>query len=128
MDTLTASMICSFVAKAIKRGRLAAEDAAFCAAKQPVRRSALAFFNAVCAESEERWRRNATKMRERMGYASHVRESMCGSWRYGVSPEFGTKGGGSYIGGGDIQRIGGGEVDMRKVVSEGLLISRPATE
>jgi hypothetical protein len=55
---------------------LAAEDAALCAAKQPVRRSALALLMAVCADSEDRLSRNAMKMRERMGYASHVRERM----------------------------------------------------
>jgi hypothetical protein len=76
IDALTASLIWSFVAKAMKRGMLAAEDAALCAAKQPVRRSALALLMAVCADSEDRLSRNAMKMRERMGYASHVRERM----------------------------------------------------
>ena len=74
IDAFTASLICSFVAMAIKRGMLAAEDAACCAARQPARRSPLALATAVCAESEDSWRRNATKMRERMGYASHERE------------------------------------------------------
>jgi len=74
IDALTASAICSFVAMAMKRGMLAAADAACCAARQPARRSPLALATAVCAESEESWRRNATKMRERMGYASHERE------------------------------------------------------
>jgi hypothetical protein len=53
IDAFTASEICSFVAIAIKRGMLAAEDAAFCAARQPARRSPLAFDIAVCAESED---------------------------------------------------------------------------
>ena len=74
IEALTASVICSLVAKAMKRGMLAAEDAALCAARQPVRRSPLALLMAVCAESEDSWRRNAMKMRDRMGYASHVRE------------------------------------------------------
>jgi len=55
---------------------LAAEDAALCAARQPVRRSPLALPMAVWAESEDIWRRNAMKMRDRMGYASQVRERM----------------------------------------------------
>jgi hypothetical protein len=55
---------------------LAAEDAARCAARQPVRKSPLALFMAVCAESEDILRRKAMKMRDRMGYASHVRERM----------------------------------------------------
>jgi len=76
IDPLTASIIWSFVAKAMKRGMLAAEDAARCAAWQPVRRSALALFMAVCPDSEDILRRNAMKMRDRMGYASHVRERM----------------------------------------------------
>lgn len=76
IDALTASEICSFVAKAMKRGMLAAADAACCAARQPVRRSPFALVIAVCAESEDSWRRNAMKMRDRMGYASHVRERM----------------------------------------------------
>ena len=76
IDPLTASIIWLFVAKAMKRGMLAAEDAACCAARQPVRRSPLALLMAVCAESEDISRRNAMKMRDRMGYASHVRERM----------------------------------------------------
>ena len=76
IDVLTASMIWSFVAKAMKRGRLAAEDAARCAARQPVRRSPLALVMAVCADSEDILRRNAIKTRDRMGYASQVRERM----------------------------------------------------
>src|SRR5579863_9966462 len=76
IDAFTASAIWLFVAMAIKRGMLAAEDAAFCAARQPARRSPLAFSTACCAESEDSWRRNATKTREMMGYASHVRERM----------------------------------------------------
>src|SRR6267154_4265984 len=69
IDALTASIIWSFVAKAMKRGMLAAEDAARCAAWQPVRRSPLALFMAVCADSEDILRRNAMKMRDRIGYA-----------------------------------------------------------
>lgn len=74
IDALTASTICAFVAAAMKRGMLAAEDAALCAARQPARRSPLALTTAFWAESEESWMRNAMKTRERMGYASHVRE------------------------------------------------------
>ena len=76
IDALTPSIIWSFVAKAMKRGMLAAADAACCAAWQPVRRSPLALLMAVCAESEDILRRNAMKMSDRMGYASHVRERM----------------------------------------------------
>src|SRR5712691_2834436 len=101
IDALTASTICAFVAAAMKRGMLAAEDAAFCAARQPARRSPLALAADFCAASEESWRRNAMKTRERMGYASHVRERRCESCRYGVRPELDTGSVESYPGGGD---------------------------
>src|SRR6266702_1623165 len=76
IEALTASVIWSLVAMAVKRGMLAVDDAACCAAWQLVRRSPLALFTAACAESEESWRRNAMKRRDKMGYASHVRERM----------------------------------------------------
>src|ERR1700761_8182120 len=78
IEALTASTICSLVAMAMKRGMLAADDAACCAAWQLVRRSPLALFTDVSAESDESWRRNATKSRDKIGDASHVRESKCG--------------------------------------------------
>jgi hypothetical protein len=69
---------------------------------------------AVCPDSEDILRRKAMKMRDRMGYASHVRERMWESCRYGVSPESDIRGVESYTGGGVIQRVGGGETDMRR--------------
>ena len=62
------------------------------------------------------------KTRERMGYASHVRERRCESCRYGVRPELDTAGVESYPGGGDIQRTGGGETDMVRTCCVRLIV------
>lgn len=82
---LTASAIRMFVAEAMYRGMLAAAVAACSAALQLARRSFLALSTASDADADDSWRRNATKRSDRIGYASHVSESRCGSCRYGVS-------------------------------------------
>lgn len=75
----TASANCWLVAMAKYRGMLAAEVAACSAALQADSKSPLALATAVWDSADESWSLKMMNINERIGYASHVRERMCGN-------------------------------------------------
>jgi hypothetical protein len=84
---LTASTYCLFALAARKRGMLAALVAACWAALQPTSKFPRASAMASWAETEELFRRKIMKSRERIGYASQVRDSRYGRVKYGLRVE-----------------------------------------
>ena len=78
---LTESVYCWLTARAMKRGKLAVEEAALSAALQLARRLSLALSTELWAESPDAIRRKTTKRRERMGYATQAKERRWGSSR-----------------------------------------------
>ena len=73
--SLTASVMRTLVAAAMYLGILAAAVAACSAALQLARRSTFALSTESWAVDDESWSLNATKRRDKIGYASHVRDS-----------------------------------------------------
>jgi hypothetical protein len=78
-DPLTASANCLLVANAMYLGMLTVEVAACSAAKQLANKFTFVLASEFWASVRESWSLKATKIKDRIGAASHVRESRWGS-------------------------------------------------